>query len=332
MLVAYKTAKLPRTIEELSGRTVHVLHSSSFVEHLREFNQGLEKRNLPPVKIVEMPSSTNIEDILEMVNAGIFELTVSDDFVADLWAQILPDIRVLKEVPLNRGGNLGWAVRLDNPELLKSLNAFIGWGREHLQQKAAIILKRYYKDTKLIKNPISLDNMIKNKEVSNYFQEAGRKNKFDWLMMMAQGFQESGLDQKKRSPQGAIGIMQLLPSTAKGVGYKNIKTEKPNILAGVAYMNFIRRNYFNEPKISLEARVDFTLAAYNAGPNRIQGLRELAAKRGLNPNLWFGHVEKVALDKVGEEPVRYVSNINRYYLAYKLSHEFEEAKREKANK
>jgi membrane-bound lytic murein transglycosylase MltF len=145
-------------------------------------------------------------------------------------------------------------------------------------------------------------------------------------MVMAQGYQESELNQNRKSPRGALGVMQLLPSTAKSVGFSDIRTARNNIAAGVAYLDWIRKNYFNEPDIPAEARVDFSLAAYNAGPLRIQSLRHEAKKRGLNPNLWFNNVERVALDKIGEEPVRYVSNINRYYIAYRMSHEIEKGR------
>lgn len=142
-------------------------------------------------------------------------------------------------------------------------------------------------------------------------------------MMMAQGYQESQLDQNTISPRGAIGVMQVLPATGKSVGFNDIRNARNNISAGVAYLDWIRKNYFNDEAIPADARVDFALAAYNAGPLRIESMRQLAKKRGLNPNIWFGNVERVALDRIGEEPVRYVANINRYYIAYRMGHEIE---------
>ncbi len=249
--------------------------------------------------------------------------TFVDDFVARLWSQVLPDIRVVKEVTLSQGGDIAWAVRPENPELLRSLNAFADYASRRLQGKTAQVMKTYFKDTKLLKNPLRQELFGRVKTLAPHFREAAARHKLDWLMMLSQGYQESELDQKVRSPRGAIGVMQLLPSTAESVGYRDITKARQNIGAGVAYLDWIRKNYFNEPEIPPDARVDFALAAYNAGPNRIQWLREKAKERGLNPNLWFNNVERVALDKIGEEPVRYVANINRYYIAYRMSYEIE---------
>jgi membrane-bound lytic murein transglycosylase MltF len=328
VLVSYAGAERPRDLAGLSGRKIHVLRGSSFSQHLQALNRQWEKSGRQPVQIVEMPASTNADDLLEMVNAGIFQYTVVDDFVAELWSKALPDICMTPEVVLHEGGQIAWAVRPDNPELLKNLNSFIQYGRGHLKPKIQEVWRKYFKDTKLIKNPLSQEGRGLVKQVSPHFKEASAKNKFDWLMMLAQGYQESELNQGLISPRGSVGIMKLLPGTAHELGFNNIRNIGNNISAGVAYLGFIRQNYFNEPAIPPDARVDFALAAYNAGPNRIQTLRQEARKRGLNPNLWFNNVERVALDKIGEEPVRYVANINKYYLAYRMSHFLDDLKAE----
>ena len=304
VLVRHEAASPPTCLEGLSGRTVHVLRASSFVHHLHAVNIQLSASNRAPIKIVEMPASANDDDILEMLNAGIFEYTFVDGFMADLWSNVLPHIKVVNSVLLNKGGDIGWAVRRENPELLKSLNAFADYGMHHLKNKGKEAWNRYFVDTKLIKNPLSQEVFGRVKTLGPHFKDAGEKHKLDWLMMMAQGYQESQLDQSLKSPRGAIGIMQLLPGTARSVGYADISTARNNIAAGVAYLNFIRQNYFNEPGIPPDARIDFALAAYNAGPARIQSLRQEAKRRGLNPHIWFNNVERVALDRMGEETVR----------------------------
>ncbi len=323
VLVRHAHAPPVKSVEELSGKKVHVLKGSSFAQHLRELNERFLGSGRAPVTIVEMPPSTNADDILEMVNAGIFQFTVVDNFVADLWEQVLPDIRVARGVTVSNRGSIAWAVRRNNPELLASLNEFILYGRQHLKKRIGQVMRAYFKDTKFIKNPLKQELFGRVKEVAPHFKDAAATNKFDWLMVMAQGYQESELNQKLRSPRGAIGVMQLLPSTAKSVGYRDITTERTNIAAGAAYLNWIRKNYFNEPDIPPDARVDFALAAYNAGAGRVEALRQEAKRRGLNPNIWFNNVERVALDKIGEEPVRYVGNINRYYIAYRMSEQIE---------
>lgn len=323
VLVANDAVEAPKSLNELSGRKVHVLRGSSFEQHLRELNGGLKAAGLKPVEVVEMPASANADDILEMVNAGILELTFVDDFIGRLWEQVLPHIKVVKEVALNEGGGIAWAVRPDNPEFLNSLNSFIDYAAKNLRRRTAEVMRRYFKDTKFIENPLANELSGRVRQLGPMFKEAGERKKLDWLMMMAQGYQESQLNQKLKSKKGAIGIMQLLPATGRSMGYRDITKARNNISAGVAYLDWIRTNYFNADDIPQDARVDFSLAAYNAGPMRIQAMRRETGRRGLNPNLWFDHVERVALDKIGEETVRYVANVNRYYIAYRMSHEID---------
>lgn len=206
------------------------------------------------------------------------------------------------------------------------MNDFIEYAHRHLYGQVREAWRRYFQETRFVKNPLEIDATGKFKTLSPHFREASARNKIDWLMMMAQGFQESGLNQTLKSPRGAVGVMQLLPQTARSIGYKNINQAKNNIAAGVAYLNYIRNNWFNDADITPDARVDFALASYNAGPTRIQSMRQEAKRRGLDPNLWFGNVELVALDKIGEEPVRYVANINKYYIAYRLAQQITEEK------
>ena len=136
-------------------------------------------------------------------------------------------------------------------------------------------------------------------------------------LVAAQGYQESGLDQSARSGAGAIGIMQLLRSTAEdpNVGIPDIELAESNVHAGVKYLDFLRNRYFDEPEIDAFNRALFSFAAYNAGPARVRGLRRKAAEAGLDPNRWFFNVEHVAGKVIGRETVNYVANINKYYIA-----------------
>src|SRR3954466_9745683 len=134
--------------------------------------------------------------------------------------------------------------------------------------------------------------------------------------MAAQGYQESTLDQDVKSPVGAVGVMQVMPPTGKELNVGNISEVEPNIHAGVKYMRFMMDQYFkDEPMDNLNKGL-MTFAAYNAGPRRVRQLREEAAQRGLDPNVWFGNVERVASERIGRETVTYVSNIYKYYVAY----------------
>jgi membrane-bound lytic murein transglycosylase MltF len=229
---------------------------------------------------------------------------------------------VLKDLKINSGGSIAWAVHKNNPELLRHLNAFIKKNRKG-SLLGNILFKRYYTKSKWIKNPTTEKEHRKLEKLTKLFEAYADRYGFNWLAIAAQAYQESGLDQRKKNPTGAIGIMQILPSTAadKSVNVKNIEILENNIHAGVKYLDFLRTRYFNEPGIKPAARVDFAWAAYNAGPAKINRLRKKAAESGFDPNIWFFNVEKIAAREIGRETVDYVANINKYFIAYTLFYE-----------
>jgi membrane-bound lytic murein transglycosylase MltF len=324
VIVANADSPAVSSLDDLSGRKVHVLRGSSFVLSLKEVNRRFAKERKPPVQAVEMPPSASTEDLLEMVNAGIFQYTAADDYLGNLWASVLPGLRV-EPARLSEGNRIAWAVRPGSSKLLAALNDFVDEGRDRLPKQAAEMHARYLRNLDYLGNNLDPSLLGRKKTLEPHFRAAGKRNDFDWLFMLAQGFQESRLDQSARSPAGAVGVMQVLPQTGKQMGYRDVaSTAKTNIAAGVKYMRFVIDRYFDEPELTPEVRLDFALAAYNAGPTRIQRMRKLAAERGLDPNRWFGNVERVVLEKVGEEPVRYVANIHSYYTAYKLSSALDE--------
>lgn len=152
---------------------------------------------------------------------------------------------------------------------------------------------------------------------SGYAEQLRELYGFDWLKITAMAYQESQLDQNVRGRGGAVGILQVLPVAAAEVGIRNVARTEDNIHAGVKYLNYLRETYFNDPGISPDDKVDFALAAYNAGPARIESLRRKAADMGLNPNKWFFNVERAALRVSGRTTVLYVAAIYKYYIAYK---------------
>jgi membrane-bound lytic murein transglycosylase MltF len=153
------------------------------------------------------------------------------------------------------------------------------------------------------------------------FQKYAGDYDFDYLMITAQAYQESLLDQSKRNPSGAVGIMQVIPkyAAASPINIPNVGTAENNIHAGVKMLRNIEDTYFNDPKVDHLNKTLLVFASYNAGPNRIVKLRAKAASLGLDPNVWFGNVELVAGKEIGQETVTYVSNIYKYYVAYKLA-------------
>lgn len=320
VLVTHGHIKGLDTLEDLAGRTVRVLRGSSYARHLRQLSQRLEQQGLPAIRVEEVAASLQTEDMLEMVNAGALTLTVADQHLAKLWSGVLPDIRVRQDLVINQGGKLAWAVRKDNPELLKSLNRFAK-GHRKGTLLGNILFQRFYRDSRWITNPISKTERRKLKKLSGLFKKYADQYDFEWLSLAAQAFQESGLEHKSRSHRGAIGIMQIKQATAndRNVAIRNIQQLEPNIHAGTKYLAFLRDRYFSGPEFSEEDKLYFSLAAYNAGPGAVRKMRARAARMGLNPNHWFGQVELAALRQVGRETVTYVRNILKYSTAYKLS-------------
>ena len=191
-----------------------------------------------------------------------------------------------------------------------------------------MILTRYLKSAKYVKDAASEAERKKFVALIKYFQKYGDKYDVDWLLMAAQGYQESQLNQAARSKVGAIGVMQVMPTTGKELGVGDINNVESNIHAGVKYVRWMIDQYYgNEPMTQLDKAL-FAFASYNAGAGRISQLRKEAAKRGLDPNVWFHNVENIAAAKIGMETVTYVSNIYKYYISYSLILEAMEEKKQ----
>jgi membrane-bound lytic murein transglycosylase MltF len=240
-----------------------------------------------------------------------------DKHIADLWKQVFPKITVHDGVAVRTGADIAWAIRERSPQLKAAVDDFLS---RHGQGTATgnTILARYLKSTKYVKDAASEAERQKFLALIQYFQKYGDRYDVDWLLMAAQGYQESQLNQGARSPVGAIGVMQVMPATGKDLGVGDITQVEPNIHAGIKYMRWMIDQYYGkEPMTSLNKAL-FAFASYNAGAGRISQLRREAAKRGLDPNVWFHNVEYVAAEKIGAETVTYVSNIYKYYIAYQL--------------
>jgi membrane-bound lytic murein transglycosylase MltF len=192
-----------------------------------------------------------------------------------------------------------------------------------------VVERRYLADGKYAKNAAADTERRKLLGVVELFKKYGAQYNVDYLLMVAQGYQESTLDHSTRSPVGAIGVMQVMPATGKELNVGDITKVDANIHAGVKYMRFMIDEYFaNEPMDDLNKGL-MAFAAYNAGPGRLRQLRRETEKKGLNPNVWFGNVERVASERIGRETVTYVSNIFKYYISYRLLADLE-ARREAA--
>ena len=311
------------TVDDLAGQEVFVRKGSIYDESLARLNTQLKGRGKPPVVITVAPDVLEDDDVLEMVNAGLAPITVVDDYLAEFWSKVFTKLTVHRDITVRTGGNLAVAFRKDNPKLRAVVNT---WLKKHGKGDAFrnVIERRYLESVKYAKNAASETEQRKFLAIVDLFKKYGAQYDVDHLLMAAQGYQESTLDQSVKSRVGAIGVMQVMPATGKELKVGDITEVDANIHAGVKYMRFMMDRYYaNEPMDKLNKAL-MTFASYNAGPGRIRQLRRETEKRGLDPNVWFGNVERVASERIGRETVTYVSNIFKYYVAYRLLAEQQE--------
>ena len=269
----------------------------------------------------EEDSNLEDEDIINMVAAGQLPMTVTDDLTASLWSKVFTELRVYDQMPLVADDRIGWAVQNGATNFLKLINEFV---KDHKQGTAFgnSLLATYLQTAKWATNNTAPDEMEKYKAAAAFFKKYGGIERFDWKLIAAQAYQESQIDQSKVSPVGAVGVMQIKPSTAAGdpININNVDTNmENNIAAGTKYLDYITKRYFSDAEFTTLDRALFAFASYNAGPAKVAKLREKTKQEGLDPNKWFGNVELVAGHEIGAETVNYVSNIYKYYVAYKIA-------------
>jgi len=311
--------------DALSGMTVMARDGSSFAESLGALNQRLTTEGKAPVKVVGVPPALETEDLMEMAATGLVPAVVADDWIANLWVGLIPGLKVHKTAAIREDGDIAWAVRPSNPQLLAVLNRFIaqvGGSTQAMQNRTTVYLRKL----KAIHSATAGPELQKFRATLAIFQHYSADYGFDTLMLMAQGYQESRLDQNAKSAVGAVGIMQLMPATGQTLGVGNIHTPDPNVHAGAKYMRRLLDTYFKDSHFDEQNRNLFAFAAYNAGPGRVHSLQVEAKKEGLDPNVWFDNVERVCAARVGQETVRYVRNIYKYYIAYTLIEQADAAK------
>ncbi len=308
------------TVEELGSKEIYVNELSVSYQRLQQLNDKLKQAGKPLIKIKAADSNLLDDDLVEMVNAGLIPATVTTDARAKLWTQILPNITGHPEPVIASGEQTAWAVRKDNPQLKQVLDEFIT-PRAVGTSFGNTLVRRYLQNTKWIKNSTSPEEMKKFEAMSAMFKQYSGQYGFDYLMMMAQGYQESLLNQSARNSSGAVGIMQVIPkyAAANPINVKNVNQAPGNIEAGVKMLRNIEDQYFNDPNIDQLNKTLMVFASYNAGPNRIARLRAQAQQQGLDPNKWFGNVELMVAKDIGQETVTYVGNVYKYYIAYKLA-------------
>ncbi len=306
-------------LADLSGKTIHVRESSSYYTHLTKINDQLQNNEVDIINLELVDEHLEDSDLLEMVNAGLLPMAFVDSHKAKFWASIFTNLTIHEDVQLTVGGSIGWAYRKNSPTFGKIMSQYIAANKKGTLI-GNTIYNRYLKNNKWVKNAYSANDIEKMTALRDLFQQYSEQFGFDWLMLISLAYQESGLDQSVKSQSGAVGVMQMLPTTAKdpNVAIDDIHEIENNVHAGAKYLRFIRDRYFNDPDINELNQTLLAFASYNAGPNRIASIRKETTERGLDPNVWFGNVEHIAAKNIGRETVQYVGNIYKYYIAYKL--------------
>ena len=318
ILITGPSASALRSLDDLAGKAVYVRLSSSYAESIRELSDRLVAAGKAPIRIEAVDESLEDEDLIEMVDAGLLPWAVVDSYKPQMWREVFTQVTVRDDLVLREGARLAWAIRSDSPKLKSFLNTFVKDNREGTLF-GNIIRNRYIRDFDWAENAVGAEELGRYRALSSLFRKYGTDYGMDPTLLAAQGFQESRLDQSVRSHVGAVGVMQLLPSTAedKNVAIPNIDELEPNIEAGAKYMAFLKERYFSGPELDEINGSLLALASYNAGPGRIRRLRREAGERGYDPNRWFDNVEVIVAEQVGRETVQYVGNIFKYYLTYR---------------
>ncbi|MFL8988851.1 transglycosylase SLT domain-containing protein [Pseudomonas sp. QLc11A] len=314
VLVGIKGERRYTRLEQLSGKTLALPAGSAAGDAVSQINQKLALHKLPPVNVEWVDPSLAVEDVLEMVQGGIFHLTIVEQPIAERWGKILPKLRFDKQVVISEPGEEFWFVRRDASMLRASINRFLTVYKKPSDQDAAFL--RIYRRLYQVHYPLAKADRQRLEKLRPVLQKHAAAQGMDWLNLAALAFKESALQPTARSGGSPTGLMQITPSAAQRVGVSNIQDVDGNVQAGAKYLAMIRRKFFASPKLNERERMAFVLAAYNIGPERVQGMRTEARRRGLNPNQWFFQVERVAMEQVGMGPVSYVNSVNKYYLAF----------------
>jgi len=320
VVVTGSSASAIASLDDLSGKEVFVNPLTVYYQSLQNLNASLKSRGKKPIIIRSADQNLGDEDLLEMVNAGLIPATVTVNVRAVFWSRVFDHLHVCSECRLTDEEQLAWVMRKGSPKLKQAVDRFIETHREGTAFGNAL-LRRYLQNTKWVKNATTDTEMKKFQLYVNFFKKYAEEYNFDYLMLVALSYQESELNQNRQKPTGATGLMQVLPkyAAASPISIPDVDSAEPNIHAGTKMLRSITDTYFKDDKLDDLNRTLLTFASYNAGPNRIAALRKKAANEGLNPNEWFGNVELVVAKEVGQETVRYVSNIYKYYVCYKLA-------------
>ncbi len=314
VLVGRKGGPRYARIEQLSARSLALPPGSAAGPALATLNRRLLERKLAPIVVEWVDPTLAIEDVLEMVQAGIYPVTAVERTIAERWAKVMPRLVIEDRVSLGEPADMHWFARKEASMLRASIDRFLKDYRPPENQDAAF--ERVYRRLYKVQYPLDRTGRQRLEKVRPVLQRYATQMELDWLNLAAVAFKESTLDPAARGAGGATGLMQVTQATARSLGVADVHKLDNNVYASAKYLASLRRKYFASPRFNERERMAFTLAAYNLGPQRVQTLRAEARRRGLDPNQWFFQVERVAMATVGMGVVAYVNSVNKYYLAY----------------
>src|SRR5260221_1967402 len=297
IVMTHRSVPAPSTLEDLAGRTIYVRPASTAYESLQQLDRKLRAAGKPPLDLVSVPDVLEDEDLLDMLNANLIQVMVVDDWKARMWAPILRRTRAHPTLVVRSQGSIGWALREDAAQLKRVVDDFLHEARA--SQSVATRLAIYERRFRALGNPTLQADWRKFEQSIAIFRKYAKRYHFDPLMLAAQAYQESRLDHAAVSKAGAVGVMQIMPATGHAMQVGDIAELDANVHAGTKYMRQILDRHFREAKFSEQDRNLFAFASYNAGPGRIAQMRGIAARQGLDPDVWFNNVEIVTAAALG---------------------------------
>ena len=330
IIVGGPSAPVIRSLADLAGQHVFVRENTSFQASLIKLNESLRKAGRKPMYIDFTDPYLESEDILAMVNEGMIPFTVVPEDLGNLWSSAYTNLKVYSNIAVDSNQSYGWAFRKNSPKLKSAVNRFVSTIKKGTTT-GNMIYDKFLKNKQRLRNANSQQALADLDRFKTLFQKYGKTYSLDWLLLSAQAFQESQLKQQTVSHMGAVGVMQLLPSTASQppINISNIKTADNNIHAGVKYMRYLIDKFYAREQMDFLNEELFALAAYNCGPGNVRKLRRGAMERGLDPNIWFDNVEILAAHHIGRETVQYVSNIYMYYRSYQALQHYKDLRDKK---
>ncbi|MCF8382456.1 MAG: transporter substrate-binding domain-containing protein [Chlorobium sp.] len=293
-----------RKIGELRGKTIHVRSGSAYYTQLQSL-ESTEKINLD---ILTVPGSKSTSELITEVANGRIAYTVADRNIADAHRSLYPDLDFATE--LSRNLPLAWAVPKQSSGLQRALNRWLK--RESTQTYVRVLQDKYYRQQYTFKKR-AMHAFYSGKagEISIYdplVKKYAKTIEWDWRLLASLLYEESHFDPQAVSWAGAMGLMQLMPGTARMFGISDLFDPETNIRAGTLYLAWLHKewNDIADP----ENRIRFILASYNAGPGHVRDAQELARKYGRDPEVWEGSVERYM--ELKSDPFYYRDDVAEY--------------------